>query len=62
MILTNIVICGSSGKMGKVIHNIISTRDDCQVVAGIDRDTESTTDFPVVTTPNSFLPFPLNRM
>ncbi len=51
MILTNIVICGSSGKMGKVINNIISTRDDCKVVAGIDKYKEGSTDFPVVTTP-----------
>ena len=52
MILTNIVICGSSGAMGKVINNIISTRDDSKVVAGIDKYGESTTDFPVVATPN----------
>lgn len=52
MILTNIVICGSSGKMGRVIHNIISSRNDCQVVAGIDRNTESAAEFPVVETPN----------
>jgi 4-hydroxy-tetrahydrodipicolinate reductase len=51
MILTNIVICGSSGKMGKVINNIISTRDDCNVVAGIDKHTEDSTQFPVVSTP-----------
>ena len=52
MILTNIVICGSSGAMGKVINTIISTRDDSKVVAGIDKYGESTTDFPVVATPN----------
>ena len=52
MILTNIVICGSSGAMGKVINNIISTRDDSKVVAGIDKYGEGTTDFPVVATPN----------
>ena len=51
MILTKIVICGSSGKMGKVINNIISTRDDSKVVAGIDKSTEGTTDFPVVIDP-----------
>ena len=37
--------------MGKVIHNIISTRDDCKVVAGIDRYAGGSTDFPVVSTP-----------
>ena len=50
MILTNIVICGSSGTMGKVINTIISTRDDSKVVAGIDKYGEGTTDFPVVAT------------
>ena len=53
MILMNIVICGSSGAMGKVINDhLISTRDDSKVVAGIDKYGESTTDFPVVATPN----------
>lgn len=52
MILTNIVICGSSGAMGKVIHNIVSTKDNCQVVAGIDKFAGDSTDFPVVATPN----------
>ena len=37
--------------MGRVIHNIISTREDCNVVAGIDKYSEGSTDFPVVTTP-----------
>ena len=40
------------GAMGKVINNIISTRDDSKVVAGIDKYGEGTTDFPVVATPN----------
>lgn len=49
--MTNIVISGSSGKMGKVIANIISTRDDCGVVAGIDKNLEENTGFPVVDSP-----------
>lgn len=48
--MTKIAICGSSGQMGKVVANIVSTRDDCQVVAGIDRNIEER-DFPVVTSP-----------
>lgn len=48
--MTNIVISGSSGKMGKVIDNIISTREDCVVVAGIDKNPEEGTHFPVVET------------
>ena len=44
------MISGSSGKMGKVIDNIISMRDDCVVVAGIDKHPEESTHFPVVDT------------
>ena len=33
----DIVICGSSGAMGKVINTIISTRNDSKLVAGIDK-------------------------
>ena len=46
--MNNIVISGSSGKMGKVIENIISIRDNCVVVAGIDKYPEIGTHFPVV--------------
>ena len=48
--MTNIVISGSSGQMGKVIDNIVSTRDDCVVVAGIDKNPEEISHFPVVVT------------
>ena len=34
--MTRIIISGANGKMGKVIQNIIATRDDCEVVAGVD--------------------------
>lgn len=37
--------------MGKVIANIISTRDDCRVVAGIDKNIQENTGFPVVDSP-----------
>ena len=35
--MTDIVICGACGKMGRVIADIISGRSDCRVVAGIDK-------------------------
>lgn len=50
--MINVAINGSSGAMGKVIANIISTRDDCQVVAGIDKNTDANSPFPVVTSPS----------
>lgn len=49
--MTNIAICGSSGQMGRVVANIISTRDDCQVVAGIDKNIREDAGFPVVQSP-----------
>ena len=46
--MTNIAICGACGKMGRVINDIISNRDDCTVVAGVDIIAEQYGDFPVV--------------
>ncbi len=48
--MTNIVLCGALGKMGRVLANIISARDDCRVCAGIDIG-EGQADFPIVKTP-----------
>lgn len=45
--MTNIAICGACGKMGKVIADVISTRNDCKAVAGIDKITEQYSDFPI---------------
>ncbi len=45
--MTNIVICGANGKMGKVIASVISERNDCKVIAGIDINTVAYADFPI---------------
>lgn len=45
--MTNIAVCGASGKMGRVIYDIISNRSDCKVIAGIDKVTEKYADFPI---------------
>ena len=34
--MTRIVITGACGKMGRVINDIVNTRDDCEITAGID--------------------------
>lgn len=44
--MTKIILSGANGKMGKVIQNVVSTRDDCEIVAGVDLNTESNS-FPV---------------
>ena len=46
--MTNIVICGANGHMGRVIADVISGREDCKVIAGIDKFTTAYADFPIV--------------
>ena len=50
--MTKIVICGANGKMGHVIRNIVAADKDCEIVAGIDKNTEAA-DFPVYSDFNS---------
>ena len=45
--MTNIVICGANGKMGKKVYECVQNREDCNVVAGIDLNTDRYADFPV---------------
>lgn len=45
--MTKIIITGACGKMGKVIQDIVSKRDDCTVVAGVDKYDDGTRPFPV---------------
>lgn len=45
--MTKIIITGANGKMGKVIQSVVANRDDCQVVAGVDLNTESNGTFPI---------------
>lgn len=47
--MTRIILCGANGKMGKVIRNVVAARDDCEIVAGVDFNTESDS-FPVYKT------------
>ena len=47
--MTKIILCGANGKMGHVIQSVVSGRDDCKIVAGVDINTESCT-FPVYST------------
>lgn len=46
--MTKIAICGACGKMGRFINDVINGRDDCVVIAGIDKLGEQYADFPVV--------------
>jgi len=44
--MTKIILSGANGRMGRVIQNVVSMRDDCTIVAGVDLNTKSTS-FPV---------------
>ena len=49
--MTKIVITGASGKMGRVIAELVKQRDDCEVVAGIDIIPAQFDYFPLVQKP-----------
>ena len=45
--MTNIILSGCCGKMGRVITACVEKRNDCKIVAGVDINTESFADYPV---------------
>lgn len=45
--MTRIILTGASGKMGKVIADVVSKRDDCTIVAGVDKFNDGKAEFPV---------------
>ena len=45
--MTNIILCGCNGKMGRAVTACAADRDDCTIVAGIDLNTEATAGYPV---------------
>lgn len=48
--MTDIILCGCCGKMGRVINDCLSAREDCRIVAGIDISGVKYADFPVYQT------------
>lgn len=48
--MTKIIITGANGKMGGVIQDIVAKRDDCEIVAGVDLNTEPNHKFPIYST------------
>lgn len=45
--MTNIILSGCNGKMGKVITACVANNNDCRIVAGVDINTEALSNFPV---------------
>ncbi len=45
--MTRIILSGCNGKMGRFITDIVDSRDDCEIVAGVDKDTVMLSSYPV---------------
>lgn len=48
--MTDIVLCGYGGKMGLAVRTLVSRREDCRIVAGVDLTQGLSPEFPVYTT------------
>ncbi|MBQ3151704.1 MAG: 4-hydroxy-tetrahydrodipicolinate reductase [Clostridia bacterium] len=48
--MTDIILCGALGKMGRVVSEIVNERDDCRIVAGVDL-LKSDVGFPIFSAP-----------
>lgn len=49
--MTRILLSGANGRMGRVIADIVSQREDCKIVAGVDLNTSAYSDFPIYPSP-----------
>ena len=47
--MTNIILSGANGKMGRVITRLVQADDECKIVAGIDINDFCDNDYPVFT-------------
>lgn len=45
--MTRIILSGCNGRMGHFITEIVDSRDDCEIVAGVDKDTVMLSSYPV---------------
>ncbi len=45
--MTDIILSGCCGKMGKVIANEVAKREDCRIVAGVDIFSDNSLSFPI---------------
>lgn len=48
--MTKIILTGACGKMGRVIQNLVANREDCTIVAGVDKYNDGTSAFPIYET------------
>ncbi|MGN1013736.1 MAG: 4-hydroxy-tetrahydrodipicolinate reductase [Butyricicoccus sp.] len=52
--MLKIGLCGCNGRMGKVITDIVSKKENMKIVAGFDAYTEKLSDYPVYADPQEF--------
>ena len=53
--MTNIILCGCSGRMGEAVAKLIAQRDDAQIIAGVDVNPSApVSDFPIFQTISEF--------
>lgn len=45
--MKNIILSGANGKMGHVISELVYSRDDCEIIAGVDINTEKYAGFEI---------------
>ena len=45
--MTNIILCGCTGRMGEAVSRLVSENNDAKIVAGIDINTSSVAQFPI---------------
>ncbi len=45
--MTRIILTGACGKMGNVIQSVVAGREDCKIVAGVDKYNDGKASFPV---------------
>ena len=48
--MTRIILTGACGHMGKVIQSVVENKEDCQIVAGVDKYDDNAASFPVYAT------------
>lgn len=52
--MINIMLSGCNGKMGRVISSLVEADENSKIICGVDLNTESYSDFPVVNSPFDF--------
>ena len=52
--MTKILLNGCTGKMGRVVAECVAKRDDCEIAAGVDINTQADAGFPVFANAGEF--------